>query len=171
MKGEPLKIVSDSGPILLFVRAKHLDFLQKVVGDLVIPHAVFEDIVLRGRGKPGADEVRRASWIRREYVQDRSPIERLPAKLNLGEREAIILARELDATLLVDEREARKEASRLGIEHFGSLRVLKEAKDRGVVKEVKPILDAIVAAGTYISDFLYQDFLRQMGEGEASSAQ
>jgi len=32
--------------------------------------------------------------------------------------------------LVVDDSEARKEALRLGIAHFGSLRVLKEAKAR-----------------------------------------
>ncbi len=111
--------------------------------------------------------MRRASWIKQEYVQDRTPIEKLPAKLNLGECEAIVLAKELSASLLVDELEARKEAFRLGLEHFGSLRVLKEAKERGFVKEVKPVLDAIIATGTYIGDLLYEDFLREMGEGKA----
>jgi predicted nucleic acid-binding protein len=51
----------------------------------------------------------------------------MPSKLSRGESEAIVLAKELDAYLLVDELEARKEASRLGINYFGSLRIIKEA--------------------------------------------
>jgi predicted nucleic acid-binding protein len=59
-------------------------------------------------------------------------VEILPRKLHLGEREAIVLAQELGSALLVDDREARKEARRLGIAHFGSLRILKEAKESAV---------------------------------------
>jgi predicted nucleic acid-binding protein len=46
----------------------------------------------------------------------------------------------------------------------GSLRVLKEAKDRGSISLVKPSLDELIATGTYISDTLYHTFLRDAGE-------
>ena len=92
----------------------------------------------------------------------------MPGKLNLGEREAIALAKESGGYLLVDEIEARKEALRLGIRCFGSLRVLKEAKDRGFIKKAKPALDEIIASGTYLSDDLYQEFLRLVGEEDIS---
>jgi predicted nucleic acid-binding protein len=59
--------------------------------------------------------------------------------------EAIALAAELNATMLIDEYERRKEAARFGIEHFGSLRILKEAKERGVIQEVRPVLDKLIA--------------------------
>ena len=85
---------------------------------------------------------------------------RLSARLHRGEREAIALAKELGAALLVDDREARKEASHLGIEHFGSLRILKEAKDQGILTEVRPALDELIATGTYVGKDLYQEFLR-----------
>ena len=52
-------------------------------------------------------------------AQDRSLLENMPSKLSRGESEAILLAKELDAYLLVNELEARKEASRLGINYSG----------------------------------------------------
>lgn len=159
-----MPIVSDSGPILSFARAHRLDLLHQVVGELIIPEAVYEDIVVHGAGKPGAEEVQYASWIACEQVRDRSLVDQLPQKLGLGEREAIVLAKELDAALLADEHEARKEALGLGINHLGSLRVLKEAKDRRIIQKVKPILDELIAAGMYLSDTLYQEFLREVGE-------
>ena len=91
-------------------------------------------------------------------------VDQLPPKLHQGECEAIALAKELNAVLLVDEHEARREAHRLGIEYMGSLRVLKEAKARGIIPEIKPILDEIIVAGTYISDTLYQAFLSEVDE-------
>ncbi|MBI2347621.1 MAG: DUF3368 domain-containing protein [Deltaproteobacteria bacterium] len=91
-------------------------------------------------------------------------VEQLSGKLGLGEREALALAKETGAALLIDEREARKEAVRLGIQHFGSLRIIKEAKERQIIAEAKSVLDDLIASGTYISDALYQEFLREVGE-------
>ena len=161
-----MKIVSDAGPILSFARAGRLDLLRHVVGELVVPDAVVDDIVVRGKGRPGAEEVRQEAWIKREQVRDRSLVEQLSGKLDLGEREALALAKETGAALLIDEREARKEAVRLGIDHFGSLRIIKEAKDRGIIPEAKSVLDELIASGTYLSDTLYQEFLREVGEGD-----
>ena len=160
-------IVADAGPFMSFARADRLGLLRDVVGTLIIPEAVYEEIVVRGAGKPGADDVRQASWITRETVTDRTFVDQLPSKLHLGEREALALAREHGGVVLVDEREARRAAQQHGIGHFGSLRVLKEAKDREILHKVKPILDELIANGTYISDTLYRSFLRDMGEEEA----
>jgi len=44
------------------------------------------------------------------------------------------------------------------------LRVLAEAKERGLILTVKPALDELIAAGTFISESLYRTFLRIMGE-------
>lgn len=159
-----MSMVADSGPILSFARANRLNLLRQVVGDLTIPDAVYEDIVVRGAGRPGSQEAQQSSWIRRLPVRDRALIDQLPPKLHPGEREAMALAKERDEFLLVDEREARREASRQGITVIGSLRVLKEAKDRGIIPQVKPVLDELIAAGMYVSDALYQTLLQQIGE-------
>lgn len=159
-----MPIVSNSGPILSFVRANHLDLLQKVVGALIVPEAVYDDLVTSGAGKPGAITISKASWITRRSVRDRLFVEQLPSKLHLGEREAIALARELGAPLLIDEREARKEAAQLGLDYFGSLRILKQAKDTGIIFRIRPVLDDLIRAGMYMSKALYEEFLRQVGE-------
>jgi predicted nucleic acid-binding protein len=90
-----------------------LDLVQTVVGELVIPDVVYEEIVLRGAGKPGAEEVQQAAWIRRAQVQDQTFADQLPQKLHSGEREALALARELGGALLVDEQAVRHEAQQV----------------------------------------------------------
>ena len=157
-------IVSNSGPILSFIRAYRFEFLRDVVGMLMIPDAVYEDIVVHGAGKPGVEAVRHAVWITRVSIHDRTFVDQLPHKLHLGEREALALAKQQSGALLIDESEARRAARHHGIEHFGSLRVLEEAKRRGIIPTVKPLLDELIATGTYISDNLYRAFLRNMGE-------
>jgi predicted nucleic acid-binding protein len=161
-----MAIISNSGPILSFARARHFDLLHDVVGVLTIPDAVYEDIVIHGAGKPGAEEVHNAPWITRSPVSDRTFVDQLPQKLHAGEQEALALTKELGATLLIDEREARRAAQQHGIAHFGSLRVLEEAKQRGLIPAVKPVLDELIAAGMFLGENLYRAFLRTMGEEE-----
>jgi hypothetical protein len=157
-------IVADTGPILSFARAQRFELLRDVMGALVIPDAVYEEIVVQGAGRPGAAEVRDASWITRASVTDRTLVDALPPRLKLGEREALALARERGGVVLMDDRDARRVAQEQGIESIGNLRVLDEAKRRGIIAAVKPVLDALIATGTYISDALYRSFLEAMDE-------
>ena len=140
-----MPIVSDAGPILSFARSGLLELLRSVVGELIIPTAVQNELWTRGRTKI-AVAVANEEWIKEQRVLNRSLVEILPRKLHAGEREAIVLAQELGVALLVDDSEARKEAWRQGIAHFGSLRVLKEAKARSLIAAVKPALDGLVSS-------------------------
>ncbi len=159
-----MQVVADAGPLLSFARAERLDLLRSVTGSVIIPTAVYEEIVVKGAGRRGAYEVEHADWIAHRSIGNQTSADRLPHKLHSGEREAITLAREIGGILLVDELEVRKEAQHLGIHYFGSLALLKEAKQRGLIPAVKPVPDALIAAGTYISESLYQDVLEQVGE-------
>lgn len=156
-------IVSNSGPIVSFARARRLELLKQILQEIRIPDAVYEEIV-RGADKPGAAEVKSGEWIKKEAIQNRSQVYQLPSRLGLGEREAIILAQELKIPLLIDDRLARKEAEQRGIVCFGSLRVLKEAKNKKFINEIKPVGDELRRAGLRIKNSLYQKFLQEVGE-------
>jgi hypothetical protein len=54
-------------------------------------------------------------------------------ELHAGEREAIALARELGVLLLMDDFDGRSEARRLGLDVVGTLGVLDEAAERGLL--------------------------------------
>ena len=58
-------IVADSGPIISFARAGRLDLLKQVTTELIIPDAVFEEIVVIGDDRSGAEEVNQGLWIKR----------------------------------------------------------------------------------------------------------
>lgn len=57
-------IVADAGLIIGFARLGRLDLLRQVVGELVIPAAVYEELVVRGRQRAGATD---ADGIRQAY--------------------------------------------------------------------------------------------------------
>jgi predicted nucleic acid-binding protein len=133
-------IISDAGPIIIFARIKRLLLLREVVGSLIVPAAVYYEIVVKKGGMPGAAEVAQAAWIQRAAGADRSILDSLPRVLHEGEREAIALAKERGAQLLVDETRARRIAGELQIEVIGSLRVLAEAKQLGHIDLVRTII-------------------------------
>lgn len=52
-----MEIVSDSSPLISCARAGKLSLMKNVYSKLVIPPAVYREIVTEGVGKPGAAEV------------------------------------------------------------------------------------------------------------------
>lgn len=156
--------VADSGPLLAFARAQQLAVLATVLEAVLIPEAVYTEMVVAGAGKPGAETIQQAPWIIRMVIRDTTQADRLPHHLGHGEREALVLAAEQRLPLVVDDRAARQYAQETGLPHLGSLRVLQEAKRRGVLPQVRPTLDALVTAGLYLSETLYDTFLRTMHE-------
>lgn len=157
-------IVADTGPIIAFARMGRLDLLRQVFGELLIPDAVYEELVVKGKRRPGAAEVERGEWIHRRTVTDRAAITQLPPDLHPGEREAIILAQELRVQLLIDEDRGRRISAAHGIEFLGSLRVLAEAKRLGLIDQAKPIVEAMLTAGYWIDEELLSLFLQEIEE-------
>ena len=76
--------------------------------------------------------------------------------LGAGESEAIVLAREVEAdVLLMDERRGRNAAKRLGLTCTGLVGVLLEARRLGVLTDAESIGQALRdIAGFWISDDL-----------------
>src|SRR5258708_2500509 len=151
-------IVSDTGPIVVFARIGRLSLLRDVTGTLLIPDAVHTEIFSRKGAMPGASEVAQAKWIQRVSVADRSIVDRMPSVLHEGEREAIALAKERTAQLLIDE--IRRRAARdQGIGVIGTLRVLGEAKLSGHIGLARPIIAQMQSQGYRFERTLILRFL------------
>ncbi len=160
-------VVSNTSPIINLAAIGELDLLRELYGTLTIPDAVYDEIVVRGRGQPGADEVQQFSWFVRQSVSNRALVVQLKGSgLDVGEAEAIVMAVEANAPLLLmDEKLGRAAAMRVGIRVIGLLGVLIEAKSRGHIAAVRPLLDALRAGpGFYIAPALYSQVLQQAGE-------
>ena len=159
-------VVSDSSPLLNLAIIDQLDLLQKLYGEVVIPQAVYHELVVQSAGMPGADSIHNADWIVVQEVKNRVLVASLRTQLDLGEAEAIVLAIESAANLLLlDERKARNVAAHLDLDFTGLLGVLVEAKEKGHITLLKPILEALTKqARFWISPTLYEHVLEQVGE-------
>jgi uncharacterized protein len=156
-------IVSDAGPIIVFARIGRLSLLREVTGPITIPAAVHAEIAIPGM--PGATELAAVEWIQRATVAESSLLATLPTALHAGEREAIALANERDAQLLMDEIRGRRAAAHLGIEVIGTLRILAEAKKLGCIDIVRPLILEMQSSGYRFERALIRRFLEHMGEG------
>ncbi len=107
-----------------------------------------------------------ASWIILDTPKDQDRVQKLRDVLDAGEAEAIVLAVERHAELLlVDERRGRRMAEALGLRITGLLGVLADAKQAGLITSVKPLLDELIQnAKFWIGPDLYRDVLAELGE-------
>jgi predicted nucleic acid-binding protein len=147
-------IVSDSGPLIAFSRIGLLDILELLFDRVLIPSAVYHEVVVHGRGRSGFHEVATHPWIQSRSVTDLVVLEQIPRGIHVGEREAIVLARELALPLLIDERRGRRFALSLGVKVFGSLRVVAEAHRQGVISDTASVAEAMIDSGYWIDPHL-----------------
>jgi len=159
-------VVSNTSPLTNLAAIGHLDLLHHLYSTLHIADAVWDELRAGGRRWPGADEVSAADWIQRREVQNQSLVITLRRDLDRGEAESIALALELNADLiLLDEKEGRHAAQRLGLRPVGVVGILLEAKAMGAIGELRPQLDALRhTAGFYLSQSVYRAALELAGE-------
>ncbi len=161
-----MSVVSNASPLINLARIGRLDLLRLVYAEVHIPKAVWREVVAAGAGMPGADEVRSAGWIHREAVSNRQLVHALEEHLAPGEAEAIALAVERQAeVLLMDERLGRETAKHFGLAPVGLVGVVVEAKRKGIVDSVAPLLRALQEqARFWLGEELVWRVLRAEGE-------
>lgn len=160
-------VVSDTSPITNLAAVGLLNLLHQLYQQVIIPQAVYDEMVSLSYIVPGTVEVQTLPWIKVQTVSDIQRVTILQSKLDIGEAEAIVLALELKADLLLlDERRGRKLASSLGINQItGLLGVLLEAKQKGLISAIKPVVDLLISENNFrISDRLYQKIIQVAGE-------
>jgi predicted nucleic acid-binding protein len=127
-------IVADTSPINYLILIQHEMLLPTLYTQVIIPPAV-----LRELEDPETPEPVR-TWVSYPpaWFEIRTPEQPLAATtfpdLGAGEREAIVLAEELQADfLLIDERDGRRAARSRALAVIGTLGVLEEAAARGLI--------------------------------------
>ncbi|MBW2342016.1 MAG: DUF3368 domain-containing protein [Deltaproteobacteria bacterium] len=162
-------VISDASTLIHLVNIGRLGLLRNFFGQVVVPSAVWKEVVDLGEGRLGAEEVRQAEnsgWMTIEAPSDNAFVRALSRDLDDGEAEVIALAVERKAGLiLVDETEARRVADLYGIPRTGTIGLLLRAKREKIIELLKPELDRLVyQRGFWISQSFYQQALEAAGE-------
>ncbi|MEF8826960.1 MAG: DUF3368 domain-containing protein [Halapricum sp.] len=150
------RVVSNTSPLLNLALIDRLDLLETQFSTVSVPEQVWSELVA---GDAGTDELTR---IRDRGVLDVVTVEEselyreFRRELDRGEAAALAYALEIDATLLLlDEREARAAADRHDLPRTGAIGILLRGARNGSV-DLREELDALRAAGFWISDDLYE---------------
>lgn len=159
-------VVSDTSPINNLAAINHLHLLQQLYEIVFIPEAVYRELTEPDLVVAGSIEVQTLDWIQTRTVTNLIVIEALANELDRGEAEAIALALELGAEqVLIDERRGRRIAARFNLRYTGILGILVEAKNRGLISDLKPLLDALInQAGFWVAAPLYNSVLQMVNE-------
>jgi predicted nucleic acid-binding protein len=132
-------VVADTSPLSYLVRIGCDTVLPRLYGSVAIPHAVLDELL-----HPKAPLVVR-QWISSPpvWLRIESPLcaHRVEFQaIGIGEAEAIALAQQFDAQLLIDERLGSSIAVSLGVKVTGTLGVLVASHELGLLR----LNDAIV---------------------------
>ena len=151
-----MPVVSNSSPLIALEQIGRLDLLHALFNEILIPDAVSAEV---------SATVHPRSWIRqRPLLQPVLPQTRLAA-LGTGEREAISLAIQIDASaIILDDDPARRAAAGLQLRVLGTAGVLVLAKERSLIESVKPCLDELIAHRFFLSRTIYELILNRAGE-------
>jgi uncharacterized protein len=160
-----VKVISNAVPLITLSKVGNLHLLKELYGTIIIPEMVQYEIVVQGQGAVSAEEVGKAAWINVQAVTNKLAVELLRERLDAGESEAIVLAMESKADLLLmDEARGRRISEGHGIKLIGTLGLFVMAKKNGLITTIRPLLDQLMNVGFYMSSDLYQAMLEQAGE-------
>lgn len=162
-----MKVVANSSVLIALSVIGQLDLLStRFPNGLLVPQAVWSEVVGTGEDRPGSREVASAAWITVCEVEDSDLVSVLRIDLDEGEAEAIALGLEQRAKLmLLDEKDARRVARRLGLMVLGTVGILIWAKRSGLLTSLQEQLDALQTQGRFrLSRSVYREALRAVGE-------
>ena len=155
-------VVSNTSPLMNLAVIDQLKIIEQLYGKVIIPEEVSKELFAAGIHPL----IEHLLWIEKHQVKNKGLSDSLKIELDDGEAEAIALAIELKADLvLMDERLGRNIASRSGQKCIGIMGILMEAKHKGIIDSVKPVVDDLITkAGFWVSNGLHLKVLREAGE-------
>ncbi|ALM76368.1 DUF3368 domain-containing protein [Thermococcus barophilus] len=147
-------VVSNTSPLIVLSNMGQLDLLKFLFGRIIVPRGVAEEF-----GEPLPE------WVEVKDVQNRIVVKLLQEKLHKGESEAIALAIELNADLvIIDDKAARNTASSLGLKVIGTAGLILLGKKKGYYREIGPVIESLMGRGFRLSRDVVEQILREAGE-------
>jgi predicted nucleic acid-binding protein len=160
-------VVSDSTPLNYLALLSDFDLLRRIYGNLLIPPAVYREVVESGAEYPVSAEVAKAmsTWISvaEPDVEAVSGLQR-EFRLHPGESEAIIVAESMGVPLLMDERRGVHCARSRGLTVIRTPLIYADARILGLIPSLRAKLDQLRAVGFHLSEQHYEMILRELGE-------
>jgi len=160
-----LRVVCNTSPLILLAKIQRLDLLEQLYKEIFIPGSVLDEI----SAKPAEEATQIQAFLSRRVFQLHSIakgiLDGLSPELGAGEREAIALALDKKADLVIlDDLQGRGIAWKRGLAVTGTVGVLIESRQRRLISSLRHELDRLIEAGMWISEIFYHRILKEFGE-------
>lgn len=154
-------VIADAGPIFSLAIIDKLELLNHLFDEIKISKAVWEEITL----DKTTEFYNKIELFFKPKVIKIKGFNELTFVMDYGESESVILYKELNADfLLIDDKKARKIAENFDIKCIGTLGILSVAKDKGLIKELRPIFKTFLKNDRYYSLKLLNILLERHNE-------
>lgn len=160
-----MKVVSNTSPIILLAKIGQLDILVQLYDEIIVPASVLGEL----QAKHGSEIKQIESFFQIGKFQNREAtweyLNQVPSALGSGEQEAIALAVEHKADLVIlDDQEGRRIARQKSLVVTGTIGVLIEAREQNLIKSISYEMDRLIEAGMWLDELFYHRILREFGE-------
>lgn len=158
--------VSNTSPLLNLAIIDHLSLPEKQFQTVYIPEAVLAELRVN-ENLNGSNHLKAAlekGWLKVQPVQNKAFVTLLRRELDQGESEAIALAIEKQADLiLLDEKEGRRIARTLNLKITGILGIAIKAFQNGDLESMSEFIQILrTQAHFHVSPSLEQQILAQI---------
>lgn len=156
-------VISNTTPLIGLSGINYLPLLRDLYTEVWIPREVEKEFLALDE-TIYQEVLNRSPWIKVVYLTNPQSAA-IYQGIDDGEAEVFALAVEHDARLiLLDENKGRKKAKEIGLTVKGTVGVLQEAKEEGLVDVIKPLLIRLQANGIHLSESLINNALQDAGE-------
>ncbi len=156
-------VIGDSSALVALSICQSLPLLESLFEKIYVPEAVYKEVCIKGKSEAEAltdylsTRVKSAETDKFQVMNG--------ANLGTGEQEAIALYMGLSADLLIiDDARAKKIAYANGLEVMGSVGVLLLAKQRGLVKKIRPMLNLLAVSDIHLGSNIIEKALKLADE-------
>lgn len=157
-------VISDTSAISNLLQIGQIELLKSLYGKIYISPAVQRELYFYGQH---SEQIERLDWVEIKYPKNQKLVQKLLKDLDLGESESIVLAIEQEANyLIIDEYLGRKIAHSLNVKVVGILGVLIQAKQVGLLSEIRSSIVSLLSIGFRLNKELINKVLAELGEIE-----
>ena len=156
-------VVSNNSPLVGLFWLDRLYLLRDLYTEVWIPRKVEAEFLEKDR-VARCEALENAPWIKTVDVTD-PQLAATYVRLHEGEAETLVLADECDARLvLLDDKIGRQVAEESGFKVKGTAGILLEAKQKGLIESVKPLLMRLRDNKMHLGESLITNILQEAGE-------
>jgi len=157
-------VICNTSPFQYLHQIDQLRILPALAGKIIVPSAVVDEITAGRVAGVDLPDLAQLDWVMAQSPAGQSALPLIP-DLGAGESEVLMLALEIPgATVILDDMLARRVAESLNLHLTGTLGLLLDAKQAGLIPQVRPLLDQLQTLRFRLSPVTYQAALKLADE-------